>query len=218
LPGIKGAKAASVIRALIDYHPPIGIRCLAELSGVDASYSSRLARSLERKALLARDTAGRIEDYDWIEMLREWSEVYSVMKSNSAQTYIAPRGIDSVLATLASIETDYAITGSFAAANVAPAAPARLLMVYTKNAMVLADSLGITATDAGANVALIEPSGDFAFARSIARNDLTYAALSQVAADLLSGPGRGPTEAEALIEWMSANEETWRLSSEEARA
>jgi hypothetical protein len=35
-------------------------------------------------------------------------------------------------------------------------------------------------------------------------------ALSQVAADLLTSPGRGPNEAEALMEWMRNNEDSWR--------
>ena len=37
-----------------------------------------------------------------------------------------------------------------------------------------------------------------------------YAAPSQVAADLLTSPGRGPAEGEELIQWMQANEEAWR--------
>ncbi|GEL96226.1 hypothetical protein CCO02nite_28840 [Cellulomonas composti] len=36
------------------------------------------------------------------------------------------------------------------------------------------------------------------------------AVFAQVAADLLNGPGREPTEGEHLIEWMVANEQRWR--------
>ncbi len=36
------------------------------------------------------------------------------------------------------------------------------------------------------------------------------APLVQVAADLLTGPGRSPAETEALMEWMTSNEEAWR--------
>jgi hypothetical protein len=31
-----------------------------------------------------------------------------------------------------------------------------------------------------------------------------------VAVDLLSGPGRNPSEANALLEWMAADESRWR--------
>jgi hypothetical protein len=36
------------------------------------------------------------------------------------------------------------------------------------------------------------------------------AAPTQVAADLLNGPGRNPSEAEELLAWMSAHEGAWR--------
>lgn len=42
------------------------------------------------------------------------------------------------------------------------------------------------------------------------RNGLTVAALSQVAADLLTGPGREPSEGEELLIWMKDNEDAWR--------
>ena len=47
-------------------------------------------------------------------------------------------------------------------------------------------------------------------ARTWQRDGLTYAAPAQVAADLLTSPGRGPAEGEALIEWMAQNEGAWR--------
>ncbi len=39
---------------------------------------------------------------------------------------------------------------------------------------------------------------------------MTYAALSQVAVDLLTGPGRNPAEGQALLDWMETDERTWR--------
>jgi hypothetical protein len=37
-----------------------------------------------------------------------------------------------------------------------------------------------------------------------------YAAPSQVAVDLLTGPGRSPAEGQALLDWMESNEPAWR--------
>jgi hypothetical protein len=37
-----------------------------------------------------------------------------------------------------------------------------------------------------------------------------FAALSPVAVDLLTGPARNPSEANALLDWMAANEPAWR--------
>jgi hypothetical protein len=60
------------------------------------------------------------------------------------------------------------------------------------------------------NIALLRPFDRVATDRTSKRDDLTVAALSQVAADLLTSPGRGPNEAEALLNWMSENESAWR--------
>jgi hypothetical protein len=49
-----------------------------------------------------------------------------------------------------------------------------------------------------------------AFEGAAQRDGIWYAAPSQVAADLLTSPGRGPAEAEELINWMRLNEEAWR--------
>jgi hypothetical protein len=48
------------------------------------------------------------------------------------------------------------------------------------------------------------------FDRASKRNDLTCAAWSQVAADLLTSPGRGTAEGEDLLRWMKENEREWR--------
>lgn len=39
---------------------------------------------------------------------------------------------------------------------------------------------------------------------------MNYAAPSQVSVDLLTSPGRGPNEAEALRQWVQVNEDAWR--------
>jgi hypothetical protein len=46
--------------------------------------------------------------------------------------------------------------------------------------------------------------------RPVERDGLRFAAPSQVAVDLLAGPGRNPEEGRALINWMQANETSWR--------
>ena len=57
---------------------------------------------------------------------------------------------------------------------------------------------------------LIEPEDEWVFEGSALRNGLGAVAISQAAADLLTSPGRGPAEAEALIAWMGENERAWR--------
>ncbi len=58
---------------------------------------------------------------------------------------------------------------------------------------------------------LLEPFHEVVFDRGSVVDDVRYAAPSQVAVDLMTGPGRGPSEAEALLKWMAENEDSWRL-------
>jgi hypothetical protein len=51
----------------------------------------------------------------------------------------------------------YAVTGSWAAAQVAPVAPPRLLMAYVDRPAVVEQELDLRPTEAGANVALLTP-------------------------------------------------------------
>jgi hypothetical protein len=63
---------------------------------------------------------------------------------------------------------------------------------------------------AEANVALASGKYDVVFDRADAVDGVRFAALSQVAVELLTGPGRNPSEATALLDWMAANESAWR--------
>ena len=71
-------------------------------------------------------------------------------------------------------------------------------------------SLGLTATTAGANVVLLRPESAAIFSQTQERGGLRVALLPVVVADLLTGLGRSPAEAEALMDWMDAHEEVWR--------
>ncbi len=64
--------------------------------------------------------------------------------------------------------------------------------------------------ESGGNVMLVRPFDAVAFARTWADQGLTYAALPQVAADLLTSPGRAPSEGEELLAWMEKNPGAWR--------
>jgi hypothetical protein len=124
--------------------------------------------------------------------------------------YLAPRGFSAVLEKLKSAGTRYAVTGSWAASQVAPIAPPRLLTVYVDRPATIDRDLDLRPAEAGANVALLTPFDDVVFDRTSKKKDITIAAVSQVAADLLTSPGRGPNEGEALMEWMRDNEDAWR--------
>jgi hypothetical protein len=85
-----------------------------------------------------------------------------------------------------------------------------MVLIYADSPAMLADRLGLRPVETGANVLLIRPSDDVVFTRCVERDGLRVAAPSQIAADLLNGPGRAPAEAEALLAWMQSNEPLWR--------
>ena len=105
----------------------------------------------------------------------------------------------------------YAVTGSVAAAQWVQYAPARSAMVYVADATQAALAWGLRPIDKGANVILAEPKYDVMLADTT-KNDEGYAIVppEQAAVDLLTGPGRNPSEGEELISWMQLNESVWR--------
>lgn len=210
LRSLKGPTAGRVVRALCDLRPPYGVRELARRAAASPASVSRVVELLEREALMAREPRGPVTAVDWPALLRRWIEDYSLTGSNRAESFLEPRGAQALLAKLREVASRYAVTGSLAAARVAPVAPTRLAVVYVESPPKVADELDLRPAETGANVLLAEPFDEVVYERSWERDGIRYAALSQVTADLLTSPGRGPAEAEELIGWMQRNEDAWR--------
>ena len=209
---LRGVKTAQVVRALVDIRPPLGVRQIADIASTDPGNVSRLLDMLEREDLIRRSPEGGVQDVMWDELLEAWSRDYSLVVSNRVSTYLDPRGIENFVNGLRSLPRNerYAITGSLAAARLASVAPAKLAVAFVDDATDVAEVLGLIPAETGANVMLAEPRGDYAFERTTEDGDLVYVAPSQVVADLLTGPGRNPAEADELLSWMRRNEDAWR--------
>lgn len=207
---LKGAKAGRLVRALCDFKPPVGLRELAKRADVDPGYASRVVDFLDREALLTRTPRGPITSVDWRALLNRWSQEYSPFRRQGATTYLAARGVPAAIERLKQLKVWYAVTGSWAAAEVSPVAPPRLLTLYVDRPRDFEQALDLRPAEAGANVALFTPFDDVVFERTSVKKGVTIAALSQVAVDLMTSPGRGPNEAEALLQWMQENEDAWR--------
>jgi hypothetical protein len=207
---LKGAKAGRLVRTLCDFRPPIGIRDLAKRVGIDPGYTSRIVDFLDREALLVRAPRGPITEVDWPALIRRWSQEYTPFQRQQVKWYLAPRTISYVTERLKQLSIRYAVSGSWAAAQFAAVAPTRLLLCFTDDPAATAQDLELRPTESGANVALAVPLDSVVYERTMQKKGITVAALSQVAADLLTSPGRGPNEGEALIEWMRENENAWR--------
>jgi hypothetical protein len=204
-----------VVRALLDFFPPIRIRQLSELSGASLGSTYRVVDFLEREAILERDDAGAIKAVDWRPLIERWSEDYDFNRSNIVRVFLEPRGLDAVVRRLKDIDGKYAITGSVAANRIAPYAESKTLSIFVEDIDETAERLALRETPSGSNVVLAVPYDPVAFERSIQANGLRFAATSQVVVDLMSGPGRSPAEAEALLDWMSENEGGWRRAPDE---
>ena len=124
---------------------------------------------------------------------------------------LEPRGLPRLFQKLREAEFAYAVTGSFAGNRYAPLAEPRLATVYVADLGDAMNRLGLRPADTGGNVLVGQPFDPVVFDRPERDDGITYARVTQVAADLMTGPGRGPAEAEGLIEWMGFNEEAWRL-------
>lgn len=165
---------------------------------------------LDGEELIIREPREPVVEVRWRKLIERWAQDYSFLGSNRVLSYLEPRDISGLASKLASAAKHVAITGSAAAAGIAPVAPTRLLMAYVEYPEAVAQQSGLKPAQSGANVLLAEPYDPVVFDRTSERAGVPYAALSQVAADLLTGPGRSPSEGQALLDWMQANESSWR--------
>ena len=208
---LKGPPAARVVRALIDFAPPYTVPELAARAGASIGATYRVVGLLDELQLLSRDNRGPITTVAWRTVLERWSRDYEFGTSNVVSRFIEPRGLPALMERVRNLgERGYVITGSLAAESVAPYAASRLAMLYVQDIEAAADALELRAAITGANVVLAVGDYDVVFERTRTLNGLQYAALSQVAVDLLNGPGRNPSEALELLDWMERNEPTWR--------
>ena len=210
LQALRGRGSARAVRALVDSAPPLGIRDLAAKSGASAGSLSRVADLLDREALIVRTKRGPITEVDWVEVIQRWTRDYDQMRSNTAYRFLAPRGLADFEKRLIDTEIEFAATGAFAAQRFDPVAPAKVATVYAENPLALADALDLREADSGVNVILLEPYDRVVFDGTLVRGGLTTAAPSQLAVDLLTGPGREPSQGEEILEWMKENEHIWR--------
>jgi hypothetical protein len=210
LKSLRGRGAGRALRAVVDFRPPYGVRELAGRANVSPATLARVIDLLAREVLLTRNARGSVDDVDWAGCLRRWSNDYEFVTSNQTTAFLAPRGLDDLTAKLTTVRWRYAATGSLAAQSFSPIAPARLGMIYVDDIETAFRQLDLRDVDSGTNVLLAEPFDPVVYERAIERDGLTVAAPTQIAADLLTGSGRMPSEGDEMIAWMKANEREWR--------
>ncbi|MBW2700431.1 MAG: helix-turn-helix domain-containing protein [Deltaproteobacteria bacterium] len=208
---LAGAKAGQIVRALCKHKEAWGVREIAKATGANPGYVSRLLAKLDGEALVDRDKRGRVKRTDWQRLIQYWAESAPIDSRGLSSYCIAPRGLSVAMSALKETSQPYSVTGSFATDRFVSVAPARLLHLYVESIEGFRRDLKLTETDIGANVVLIEPKDASIFSDSVTDEEgMRWAPPVQVAADLLTSPGRGPAEGEALLVWMAEHEEAWR--------
>ena len=209
---LRGCPAARVVRTLLDVAEPRPARRLVADSGASTGSVYRVLNLLEAEELVHRDAQRRFVVDDWVALARRWSQDHGFSQSGTVTRWLAPRGLGALMARIASVEGPrYAVTGSEAGSTWAQVAPVRNAMVWTTSPEQAAAAWGLHPVERGVNVLLAEPTCPVVLDGAVQREDgLLLAAPAQVAVDLMTGPGRAPSEAEALIEWMVSHEPTWR--------
>lgn len=210
---LKGAPAAKVVRAVVDISGPWTVRQIVDVAKVSTGAAYRVVEYLLREDFATRAETGEVVIADWARLLRRWSDDFGFVRNSKVTRWIAPRGLPDLLERAGGDNAvpQYAFTGTVAAAEWAAYAPARAALVYASDAPAIAQAWGLRPADAGANVVLGEPEFDVVFERSLTtQTGVRIAAPSQVVVDLMTGPGRSPSEAEELLNWMSRNEDSWR--------
>lgn len=215
---LKGEPAARIVRALTDFNRVWTMRELTAEAGTSTGAAYRVIDYLEREGHVVRDDERRVHVVAWPDLLRAWSADYSLIGSNRTTRWLAPRGVQHLLGRLADPATRppnqafrHAVTGTLAAAEWAPYAPASMAAIYVSDTEAAAAAWELYPAETGANTLLVEPSYDVVLERTTTNDaGLRIAAPAQVVVDLLTGPGRNPSEAEKLLERLQQHEETWR--------
>lgn len=213
---LRGPKAGRLIRFLLDVRPPYSAAELARETQLTPGYVSRLLDALHAEALIERPSRGPVERVDVINLVRRWAESYAVFRSNQTESWIAPRGPKDLLEQLKVSNPEKSLlvlSGSFAAAAMAPVTAPALLVGYCDQPGALARTFDLLPSREGANVILMKPYDPIVWRRAKFHGGLTYASPPQVAVDCLTGNGRMPEEGEALLEWMVSHEPSWRAAS-----
>lgn len=208
---LRGAPAARVVRALVDYAEPAGVPELIRRSGASTGATYRVVEFLAEESLIERQPEGVVTVPSWRRLLERWSQDYGFQSSNPVRACLQPRGLPALQEKLAREDArSYAVTGSLAASNWAPYASPRLAMIYVHDPTSMVDRLDLRPVDSGANVLVAKAKYDVVFDRASTIGGLCFVAPSQAAVDLLGGPGRNPAEGQELLDWMEKHEDRWR--------
>jgi hypothetical protein len=210
---LRGGGAGAVVRLLVDVRPPYTAAELATATKMNEGYVSRILGILLNEGLIERPSRGPIADVDWQGLIRRRAQAVDLLNRRDTHRFSAPGGLGLVLRAEAMGHSDAVVTGSFAAARLAGVTSPAILVAYSQDPRALATRLRLATAPEDSDVFLIRADSPVVFDRVELDDGVAYAAPSQTAIDCLAGRGTMASEGMAVVDWMRANEERWRLSS-----
>jgi hypothetical protein len=182
------------------------VRALAARAGTDPGYVSRLLDLLDREELIERIERGSVTAVDVPALIRRWAVDYRFEAANRRLAFTHPHGVPGALGRLRGETIPHAITARAGAAALLGTALPGQVALYVDNPDRVARRIGLHPATYDASIILMEPFDPVVFSAGSARDGLTFAAPSQIAADLLgSGPSAAPL-AEAVLRKLRPTE------------
>ncbi len=208
-------KSARIARWLL-MHPrqPMAQREIAQATGMDEGFTSRIVSRLEEDGLVIREPDGGIRPRDPDLLLDAWREDYDFSKHQTLRGHVAARSGEEALRLLAGglqgQRLKYAATGLAAAWLLTRFAGFRLVTIYVaeRPAPKVLERLGLREEERGANVWLVVPKDEGVFQGAEKRDRVVCVHPVQAYLDLKDQPERAKEAADhlraELLKW-SAN-------------
>jgi hypothetical protein len=208
-------KSARIARWLL-MHPrqPMAQREIAQATGMDEGFTSRIVSRLEEDDFVVREQDGGIRPRNPDLLLDAWREDYDFSKHQIFRGHVAARSGEEVLRLLAGGLQDqrvrYAATGLAAAWLLTKFAGFRLVTMYVaeRPAPEIQERLGFREEARGANVWLVVPKDEGVFQGADERDGVVCVHPVQAYIDLKGQPERAKEAADhlraELLKW-SAN-------------
>jgi hypothetical protein len=207
-------KSARISRWLL-MHPrqPMKQREIAQATGMDEGFTSRIISRLEEDGLVTRGQDGGIQPRDPNLLLDAWREAYDFSMHEVIQGHIAARSGEEALRLLADglhvQKMRYAATGLAAAWCMTKFAGFRLVTMYVaeRPAPEILERLGLREEVRGANVWIAIPKDEGVFQGANERDGVVCVHPVQAYLDLKDQPERAKEAAEqlraALLKWSA---------------
>lgn len=198
-------KSARITRwLLMEKNRDFSQRELAQLSGLDEGFTSRIVRGLEEQNLISRSKDGSIRVAHYETLLDAWREAYEFSKHRILRANMAIRSNDEALQRLSTAlqgeNIEHAATGLAGAWLLSGFAGFRLVVMYAAKlpSAALQKEMGLHEVPRGENVWIVRPNDCGVLQGSEAVGGIICAHPVQVYMDLKNHPERAKEAAEEL--------------------